>query len=71
MEKTGEYTYVSAATDRIGRHREIAELMNALHDAHGPGKFTSERIPEQGDGPRSQLPSTDFSSTIRWRWRTS
>lgn len=61
---TGEYTYISPPSDRMGRHREIAELMNRLFDEYGPGKFTHERIPE-GNASLS-----DFSNTIRWRWRT-
>lgn len=67
--KSGDYTYASPATDRAGRNAEIAALKAQLAALHGPGKFRSIRIPD-GLGPQAEIPSGEFSNTIRWTYRT-
>lgn len=71
MDKSGFHTYAAAASDREGRNAEIEALKASLAAEFGPGKFRMERAPDpDGDGPRGEIPSPEFSSRIRWRWRS-
>lgn len=63
------YAYVSAPTDGEGRRAEIVALKATLATMYGPGIFRKTRIPD-GLGPQAEIPSGEFSNTIRWTYRT-